>query len=188
MLLFACIFLFAIALAESSSPRGSRVPSRRYVFSALAASLVCLGLMAVFSDYVRMPPREEYRGRAARSVGTPEARQKLYAILGLGLCDGVLHAWLATFIYVHLRNSRLAGRELAKVQLRQAEANRKLLASQLASTRAEVDPDAILATLEAIQSEYEIDSAGAAARMDQLIGFLRAAIPRLRTPETLEVP
>jgi hypothetical protein len=187
MLLFAYVFLLAIVVAESYSPPASRVSTRRYVVAALAASVVCLGLVAAFSDYVRMPPREEFRGQVEKKVGTPEVRQKLYAILSLGLCDGVLHGWLATFIYVRLRNARLAARALAEIQLRQAEANRQLLASQLTSMDAEVDPDAVLSTLEDIQRDYETDSVGANARMDQLIAFLRAAIPRLRTAEPVEV-
>ena len=186
LVLFAYVFLIAIVVAESSSPRPPWTSSWRYLAAVLAASAVCLVLAASFSEFVRMPPREEYQGRIANKTGTPEARRKIYAVLSLGLTDGVLHGWLATFIYVYLRNAQLAARALADAQIRRSEANRRLLASQLESTHAEVDPDDVLLTLESIQGTYETDPAAADIRMDQLIAFLRAAIPRLRSEEKLE--
>jgi hypothetical protein len=183
IVLFAYVFLIAIVVAEASSPRPPWTSSWRYLAAVLLASAACLVLAAVFSDFVRMPPREEYQGRIARKVGAPEVRQKLYAILSVGFTDGVLHGWLATFIYVYLRNARLAARALADAEIRRSEANRRLLASQLESTHAEIDPDEVLLTLESIQRTYDADPAAGDARMDQLIAFLRAAIPRLRDDE-----
>jgi hypothetical protein len=180
IVLFAYVFLIAIVGAEASSSRWPWTSSWRYLAAVLMASAVCLLLAAAFSDFIRMPPREETQGKVAQRTGTPEARQKLYAILSVGLTDGVLHGWLATFIYVYLRNARLAARALTDAQIRRSEANRRLLASQLESTHAEIDPDDVLLELESIQRAYEADPASADARMDQLIAFLRAAIPRLR--------
>jgi hypothetical protein len=188
MLLFAYVFLIAIVVAESSSPRSPRTSSWRYLAAALMASAVCLVLAAAFSDYVRMPPREEYQGKIAKRTGSPEMRQKAYAILSVGLTDGVLHGWLATFIYVRLRNARLGARALADAQIRRSEANRRLLAAQLESTHARVDPDEVLVTLESILRAYETNAAAADARMDELIAFLRGAIPRVRADEKREAP
>lgn len=186
LVLFAYVFLVAIVLAEASAPRFPRTSAWRYIAAALAASIVCIGLAAAFSDFIRMPPREEYQGLPARQVGTPEVRQKLYAILSVGLTDGVFHAWLASFIYVYLRNARLTARALADAEIRRSDANRRLLASQLESRHAEVDPDDVLARLEGIRRTYEADPEAADARMDELILFLRDAIPRLRTEERAE--
>ena len=183
LVLFACVFVIAIVLAEASSPRLPWVSSWRYLAAALAASIVCIGLSAAFSDFIRMPPREEYQGMPAKKVGTPEVRQKLYAILSVGLTDGVFHGWLATFIYAYLRNARLTARALADAEIRRSEANRRLLASRLESRHAEVDPDDVLLRLEGIRLTYETDPGAADARMDELIAFLRDAIPRLRTEE-----
>ena len=144
------------------------------------ASTVCLALAWAFSDFIRMPPREETQGRIAQKTGNPEVRQKLYAVLSVGLTDGVLHGWLATFIYVHMRNARIAARALAEAEIRRSEANRKLFASQLEATHAEVDPDEVLLTLESIRRAYETDPAAADARMDQLIAPLRPRLARLR--------
>ena len=180
LVLFAYVFLIAIVIAESSTTRFPWTSSWRYLAAVLMASTFCLALAAAFSDFIRMPPREETQGVIAKKTGTPEVRQKLYAVLSVGLTDGVLHGWLATFIYVYLRNTRLAARALADAEIRRSEANRRLLASQLESTHAEIDPEDVLLNLESIQRIYETDPAAADARMDQLIAFLRAAIPRLR--------
>jgi hypothetical protein len=95
-----------------------------------------------------------------------------------------LHGWLATFIYVRLRNARLGARALADAQIRRSEANRGAFAAQLESTHARVDPDDVLVTLESIQRAYETNAAAADARMDELIAFLRGAIPRPRSGES----
>jgi LytS/YehU family sensor histidine kinase len=107
-------------------------------------------------------------------------RQKAYAILSVGLTDGVLHGWLATFIYVRLRNARLAARALADAQIRRSEANRRLVAARLQSTHVQVDPTYVIDRLDAIARLYELDSSAADAQLDELISFLRGAIPRLR--------
>ena len=186
MALFAYVFLIAIVFAEASSPRLPWTSPWRYLAAVAVASTVCLALSAALSDFVRMPPREEYQGTVARVTGTPEARQKIYAVLSVGLTDGVLHGWLATFIYVYLRNAGLAARALSEAQIRRSEAHRRLVASQLESTHAELDPDDVLAKLESIQRTYETDPATADLRLDQLIEFLRHAIPRLRSDEKVE--
>jgi hypothetical protein len=100
------------------------------------------------------------------------------------LCDGVLHGWLATFIYVYLRNARLAARALLEARIRRSEADRRLVTSQLESTHAAVDPDDVLMTLASIKRTYDTDPAAADARLDRLIAFLRAAIPQVRGAET----
>jgi LytS/YehU family sensor histidine kinase len=103
----------------------------------------------------------------------------------LGL-DAAFHGSLAMLIYARLRNSRRAALALAEAELGRSEAHRKLLASRLDAARAEVDPAYVIDRLEAIAREYEVDGAAADARLDQLIAFLRSAIPRLRSEEIRE--
>jgi LytS/YehU family sensor histidine kinase len=95
--------------------------------------------------------------------------------------DGVVHGWLATFIYVGLRNSRRAARALAGAEIARSEANRALIAAQLEAAHAEVDPAVVFRALEDVERAYEEDPARADALLDELIAFLRDAIPRLRS-------
>jgi hypothetical protein len=181
LLFFAYVFLATILLAESSSPQNARTSWRRYLAAVLAASVVCLASAAAFSDLVAMPPEHQYQGKTVKMTGDPETSRKAYAVFGLGLAEGVFHGWFATFIYVYLRNGRIAARALSDAQLRRAEASRTLLATQLESTQVEIDPDDVLLTLDRIQESYDEDPAAGDIRMDHLIAILRAAIPRLRT-------
>jgi LytS/YehU family sensor histidine kinase len=108
--------------------------------------------------------------------------RKTAAVFALGF-DGVLHCWLATFIYVRLRNSRLAAQALARAEMERSEANRKLLDSQLSTAHAVIDPEAVFEKLETIERIYDEDPARADALLDELIVFLRTAIPQLRSDE-----
>ncbi len=57
---------------------------------------------------------------------------------------------------------------------------RQLLESRLAAMQAQVEPRFLFDTLVDIESLYRRDPAQAAAHLDHLIAFLRAALPRLR--------
>jgi LytS/YehU family sensor histidine kinase len=103
-------------------------------------------------------------------------------VFGVGF-DGVVHGWFATFIYVGLRNSRRAARALADAEVERSEAQRSLLAAQLLAAQSQVDPEFVMRTLEGIERIYEKEPAAADAQLDELIAFLRDAIPRLRSDE-----
>ena len=180
---FAWVFLLAIALAESSDPPGHGTSMWRYVAGALAASVVCAGLTWFLADWYQVPPRKVVTGGLvfAEKTYSPQVR-KTSAMFALGF-DGILHCWLATLIYARLRNSRLAAQALARAEIERSEATRKLLDSQLAAAHAVVDPEAVFGKLDAIERIYDEDPARGDALLDELIVFLRAAIPQLRSEE-----
>ena len=64
-----------------------------------------------------------------------------------------------------------------------AAAHHRLLASRLRATQAEVDPAHVIDRLEWIGRAYEVDPDAADAELDELIRFLRDAIPRIRRDE-----
>jgi LytS/YehU family sensor histidine kinase len=51
--------------------------------------------------------------------------------------------------------------------------------------RAQVDPAFVFQTLEMIEQTYETIASRADVLLDELVAFLRAAIPRLRAEEVL---
>jgi LytS/YehU family sensor histidine kinase len=104
---------------------------------------------------------------------------------GLGAL-ALIHGWLATFIYVRLRNSRRATKALADAEIERTEAQRSLLAAQLVAAHAQVDPAFVLQALERVERAYEEDPGHADALLDEFISFLRDAIPRLRAEDVLE--
>jgi hypothetical protein len=183
---FAWVFLLALAMVEASVPRGRWPSLWRYFSGAVAASLVSVGLAWSFSDQLRLAPKRVIGGGVAspEKTFTPQHR-KTMAVFEIGF-EGVVLGWLATFIYVGLRNSRRAARALTDAEIERTEAQRSLLAAQLVAANAQVDPAFVMTTLETIERTYEKDPVRADAQLDEFILYLRDAIPRLRNDEQPE--
>ena len=60
-------------------------------------------------------------------------------------------------------------------------ARRRLVEAQLQAMQARVDPQMFFDTLDTVQRLYTSDPRRAEGLLDELIVFLRAALPRLRT-------
>jgi hypothetical protein len=178
---FACIFLVAIGLVESASVN-NRPSINRYLFAALAASLFCVALTAAFPT--KQHPIRYVPGSSDTSPVYTAAHRRPSSIFALGF-DGVVHCWIAMFVYVRLRNARLAARELARTQLHSAQANRRVVEARLATVRSQVDPGLLSLALEEIEDAYGQDSALAEEKLDELIDFLRAAIPHVRDDDRI---
>jgi hypothetical protein len=187
-LLFAFVFVVAIALAEATAPR-LRPTIGRYAVAAIAAGLACIALSGIFSHVVQRPPERVVEGRMDRAPRTVrwEINHRYMTMTSLGL-DGAFYGFLAMFIYVRLRNARLAAQALAQAEIERSEAQRVLLAAQLVAARAQLDPAFVVKALDRIEQAYESDPARAERLLDEFIVFLRAAIPRIRDEEKLQAP
>ena len=186
LLMIACLFLVAIALAEATVPDPPGPSAWRYVVAITAASIACVAIAGELHDFFQRPPQQVTAGQTLqkRKHASPEARvewQKNSAMKDV--TSMVIYGWLATFIYVSLRKARRATQTLNDAEMGRSEAQRTLLAAQLVAAHAQVDPAFVLERLETIERAYEADPAGADAQLDELIAFLRAAIPRLRSDE-----
>ena len=180
-LAYACVFMLAIVCVEASVPRGGWPSLRRYFLAAIAASVICIALTWAFSDQMRLAPRREISGGSIVALKTfPEQHRATMAVFEMGF-DGVVHGWLATFVYVGLGRARRAARVLADAEVARSEAQRALLAAQLLAAHAQVDPEFVMRRLDTIEGTYEADPAAADAQLDELIAFLRDAIPRWRS-------
>jgi len=182
-LLFSYSVLIAIAVAESSVPEGTAPRAWRYVLALIAASAVFVAALAAFPDLVRTVPRELRSGLVFREhhAASPDRTRTTNLLIG---SPGTLSiGWIATFIYVRLRNARLAARALADAEVERSEAQARLLAAQLVAAHAQVDPAFVLQKLEEVESTYEADPARADVLLDEFIAYLRDAIPRLRAEE-----
>jgi hypothetical protein len=182
--LFGFVFVLAIALAEASASR-LRPSTGRYALAAIAAGVVCIALSGLFALQMQRAPSRTQDGR----LDPPpkgirwETNQRYMGIAGLGL-DSALYGSLAMFIYVRLRNARLAAQALADAEVRRSEEQRILLAAQLFAAQARVDPAFVLKALDEIEEAYAVDPARGNLLLDDFIAFLRDAIPRLRSEET----
>jgi hypothetical protein len=87
---------------------------------------------------------------------------------------------LAAFVHVKRRTALAARRRQHDAELARARAQRRTLESQLQALQARVEPMFLFGTLERIQQLYRSDAPAGGAMLEDLIVYLRAALPHLR--------
>ncbi len=112
-----------------------------------------------------------------------EDRPSLQGRLVNGVASALVTFWLAGGIALWGRRRELAG--LAALEnerkLAQALAQRREAELKLSVLAAQVEPHFLFNTLAGVRSAIATDPAHASAMIDQLVDYLRAAIPRLRS-------
>jgi hypothetical protein len=91
---------------------------------------------------------------------------------------------LALLYFAHLSRSRLhegAATRLATAQRAQREARRRTVQIDLQAVQARIDPGLLFGMLEAVRQAYADDPPRAERLLEELIAFLRASLPHLRT-------
>ena len=91
---------------------------------------------------------------------------------------------MALLFFAHLQRSR--AREHAAERLASAQSEQRLMRSRLVQARlqavqARIDPQLLFGLLEEVQCAYEHDPIRAEQLLDELVAFLRLALPRLRS-------
>ena len=69
---------------------------------------------------------------------------------------------------------------MAAAQAAQREAQRRIVQARLQALQARIDPQLLFEMLDAVRRSYAVDASRAERLLDDLIAFLRAALPRLR--------
>lgn len=87
---------------------------------------------------------------------------------------------LATFVYVNLRTARQAAARRRAAEIARLEARRRTLESRLQAMQARVEPQFLFNTLAQVRQLFQSDAALAGKMLDDLIAYLRAALPHLR--------
>ncbi len=91
-----------------------------------------------------------------------------------------IYGGLATFVYVNLRTAHLAGRRHHAAEIARGEARRRTLESKLQAMQARVEPQFLFNTLAQVKQLFDVDPERAGVMLDDLIAYLRAALPHLR--------
>ena len=99
--------------------------------------------------------------------------------IGLALF-GVLIGGLATAVHVMQHHALSARRRQNAAEHRRREAQRRTLASELQALQARVEPAFLFDTLHRIRDLYERDRDAANTMLEDLITYLRAALPHMR--------
>jgi LytS/YehU family sensor histidine kinase len=98
----------------------------------------------------------------------------------LVFADFTILGGLATFVYVNLRTARLAMARRRSAEISRLETRRRTLESQLQAMQARVEPQFLFNTLAQVRQLYDSDATIAGRMLDDLIAYLRAALPHLR--------
>jgi len=100
------------------------------------------------------------------------------------LVDSIANTYsMALLFFTHLQHSRahaLAAERLDAAKAAQRDARRRLAYGQLKAVQARIDPQFLFDMLDAVRRAYESDPLRAELLLDELVAFLRAALPRLQ--------
>ena len=97
-----------------------------------------------------------------------------------------LFGGLAVFVYVDRKRARATRERLAAAELERARRAKQTLESRLAAMQARVEPQFLFNTLAQVRELYDADAVLGERMLDELIAYLRAAMPHMRdTSSTL---
>ena len=97
-----------------------------------------------------------------------------------GFFDWLVLAGTATFVYVDRRRARAALTRMHVAQLERAYNARRTLESRLQAMQARVEPGFLFNSLARVRDLYRDDFDRGQTMLDELIAYLRAAMPRMR--------
>ena len=86
----------------------------------------------------------------------------------------------ATFIYIDARRARIEQGRLRRAEMERALTAKRMLESQLQAMQARVEPQFLFNTMAQVRRLYDLDARLGERILDDLIAYLRAAMPRMR--------
>lgn len=160
--------LLAVVAADEAVARGAR-RFRSYALAVFVGACVGAALqweIRSLLDVRSLMNAQEYLVRIT---------QPAFVALTMTLYGG-----LVTFVYVNLRTAQLAGRRHRDAEIARGEARRRTLESKLQAMQARVEPQFLFNTLAQVKQLFDVDPGRAGVMLDDLIAYLRAALPHLR--------
>lgn len=163
--------LLAVLVVDHVAPPLAR---RAWPYAAAVIVGVASGTTALWLVSQRLLGLRTAFGTGVEAFSTFAFRHATHALVVCGL---------VTFVYVSARWAAERRERLRWLQLERVDAEKHLVESTLAATRARVDPAALQSTLARIDALYESRPAQADALLRDLIASLRAAIPPSPDPD-----
>jgi Histidine kinase len=193
------VTLFTGAVSVMREPTVEAVTMLGLWYVLYGFELWCLLLVIGYSLQRLNPGTRTLRGAllllgACAAAGFVEisttGRAHIVVEQGVARSTEVMHAYafmssfiMALLFFAHLQRSHAhekAAARLAFAQTAQREARRRLVQARLQAVQARIDPELLFDMLDAVRRSYELDASRAERLLDELIAFLRAALPRLR--------
>jgi hypothetical protein len=94
--------------------------------------------------------------------------------------DSIVRTGMFVAVYANRRTTLHAQARMRAAELARAHARRRTFESRLQALQARVEPQFLFNTLAHVRSLYGVDARLASGMLDDLIGYLRAALPHLR--------
>lgn len=163
----ACLVLSVLVADEAVGRGAPRWPT--YLGALLVGAAVAAVAQATLNAWLGW---DEYGGAAPPSAVTARPYQVFFGAL--------LYGVFGCFVYVNHRTARLAGDRMRAAELARAVSRRRTLESRLQAMQARVEPQFLFNTLAQVGELYEREPATAGQMLDDLIAYLRAALPHLR--------
>lgn len=191
-------FLGSVGVMREATP--ARVIEYVPWIALMGFVLSCLVLVIGYA-LQRLNPAGRYARGAAWLLGACAAATLVSIstagqapiLVELGVVSSVLtmhlHVFTSSLImallyFAHLQRTvayEKAAARLRAAQAGQREARRRMVQARLQAVQARIDPELLFDMLDAVRRCYEVDASSAEQLLDELIDFLRASLPRLRS-------
>jgi hypothetical protein len=168
-LLMAFYIMLATLAADEFVARGAR---RLRAYSSAVVIGAAAGALVQWAVHRWLHLRTEF--------GTDVLREVTLVQPPIVFFEYLIWGSLIVFLYVNRRTALLATARMNAAQLQRTEAQRRTLESQLQALQARVEPQFLFNTLARVRGLNESDPANGSRMLDELIVYLRAALPQLR--------
>lgn len=168
---FAVLLTFVVADRVTAGDPMRRAP---YVWAVLVGAPLGMALTVVFMQAA---------GRVLIPDWDVDGTFGFYAYMTF---DMVLIAGATVWVILDRRRNAFARERMLAAELDRIAAARRSLESDLQAMQARVEPQFLFNTLAQVRDLYRMDAAHGERMLDELIAYLRAAMPRMRdTASTL---
>src|SRR5689334_2018131 len=172
--MWAFSLLLCVVLADERVDRGTRALNAygsAIVFAAVAGMLIGLAHSHFVWDAIRNPP-PILQAKQHINPWIVHTRH-IYIVI-----EYLLIGSLATYLYVDRREARKMAQRLHEAGLRRADQAKAMLESQLQAMQARVEPRFLFNTLAQVKQLYELAPLPGERMLEDLIAYLRAAMPK----------
>lgn len=163
--LVSFVYLACVLAADHAVRRGA-ARARAYALAVLAAS----ALAALADTTIRMAFTDFFENAQPWWRPVHTASHFMW---------GLVLGGFSTFVYADLKRNRETAARLQAATLQRTRAARAVLQTQLQAMQARVEPQFLFDTLDRIGDIYERDPARGQQTIDDLIAYLRTAMPQM---------
>jgi hypothetical protein len=177
-LLMAFSMMFTTLIADELTDRGARRLTT-YAWAVVIGSAAAALAQWEAHQWLHLRTRLDVPGIYPGSI-TQVPYEVLIMQPAIVFFEYLIWGAIIVYVYVNQRNAIRAAAKMNAAQVQRAEAQRRTLESRLQALQARVEPQFLFNTLAQVRELYDKDPAKGGQMLDDLIVYLRAALPQLR--------